>query len=86
MGRVCTSPLELENLAGGMEFQRIREKEWMSFLPKAVGHESKRGMGWREGQREGEKGIMGGQGKERNNLCMEMPQGNPLFCMLTLKS
>lgn len=45
----------------------------MNFLPKAVGHESKRGLGWREGQHEGAKGIMGGQGKERNkNLCMEM--------------
>lgn len=46
----------------------------MNFLPKAVGHESKRGVGWREGQREGAKGIMGGQGKTRNkNVCMEMP-------------
>lgn len=42
--------------------------------PKAVGHESKRGVGWREGQREGAKGTMGGQGKTRNkNVCMEMP-------------
>lgn len=45
----------------------------MNFLPKAVGQESKRGLGWREGQHEGAKGIMGGQDKERNkNLCMEM--------------
>lgn len=46
----------------------------MNFLPKTVGHESKRKVGWREGQCEGAKGIVGGQGKKRNkNVCMEMP-------------